>query len=112
MWLPLTSRVGLGAFSPTTPRMTSDTHGPAALTSARAVISKRARLRWSSSVQPPDALVAPGRDEAGARRDVGAAVGSVAGVEHDQPRIVDPAVRILEGAAVLGLERLAGLVLA
>ena len=55
-------------------------------------------------------VVAPRGDAAGARRDVGAAVGGVASVEHDEPRIVDPAVGIFEGATVLGLERLPGFV--
>ena len=112
MWLPLTSRVGLGSFWPTTLCSTSDTQGPAALTRARALISKRRAVAAVLEHQVPQPLLAPGLDAAGAGGDLGAAVGGVAGVENDEAGIVDPAVGILEGAGVVRLEGPAGRVAA
>ena len=111
MWLPLTSRVGLGLFRPD--HALDDVGHPGA-----GGVDQRPRrdleprpVALVLERQPPFAALPPGGDEAGAGGDLGAAVGGVARVERDQPRIVDPAVRIFEGAAILGLERLAGLVL-
>jgi hypothetical protein len=52
--------------------------------------------------------VAPRRDHLGAHADVGAAPRRVHGVEHDQARVIDPAVGIFEAAAVAALQRCAG----
>ena len=55
----------------------------------------------------PGIAVAPGRQHRRARADVGAARLGIERVEHDQAGIVDPAVRIFEGARVGVLDRLA-----
>ena len=56
----------------------------------------------------PDAVDLADLDGAGAGADVGAAVGGVARGEHDEPRVVDEAVGIFEGARVsAGCERMA-----
>ena len=56
-------------------------------------------------LDPPERPVAARADQGGAGQDLRAAAAGVERVEDDQPGIVDPAVGILEGLAVLGLER-------
>ena len=49
-----------------------------------------------------------GRDRLRPRADRGAAIGCVARVQRDEPRVVDPAIRVFEGVAPKrSLERLA-----
>ena len=67
---------------------------------ARRLPSRRSS---SSTCQAPPSRRAP--TQRGAGQDLGAARAGVERVEDDQPRIVDPAVGVLEGLAVLGLER-------
>ena len=54
------------------------------------------------------AVMPPRRHDFGAHADVGAAPRRVHGVEHDQPRVIDPAVGVFEAAGEARLERLAG----
>ena len=98
MWLPLTSRSAARAFAPSRRAITSEIQGPAAFTSARAaIVSLRAGARVAALDQPMVAA-APRRHDLGAHADVGAAPRRVHGVEHDEARIVDPAVGIFEAA--------------
>ena len=55
----------------------------------------------------PEIAGAVGAHEPRAGADDGAALGRIDRVEHHEPRIVDPAVRIDEALAVLTLQRLA-----
>ena len=48
----------------------------------------------------PDAVNLPDLDRAGAGADVGAAIGRVARVERDEPRVVDETVGIFKGLFV------------
>ncbi len=54
---------------------------------------------------PPDVAVALCGQDLGANANVGAAIFGVAGIEHDQTRVLDPAVRILEGLFEFFVER-------
>ena len=56
----------------------------------------------------PMAIFAARADDLRAGADHGAAIGRVAGVQHHQTRIVDPAVRIFESLRKQRLQRLAG----
>ena len=83
---------------------TSFTHGPAALTSARARDFARARLRASSQRRAPEPALAPRRREPRAHADLGAARVRRHRVEHDQPRIVDARVGVDEALAEARLQ--------
>ena len=101
MWLPLTSRTRAGPSTRITVSATDPTQGPAALTSARAVTTSRLPLRIQD--QPPD-FAALGAHAFGAGADRGAALGGIERIQHDEARIVDPAIRI-EKAELVGALR-------
>ena len=94
IWLPLTSRTWRGVGKPQHDLEHLATHGPAALTSARAVavLALTARIEH----EPPATIPARRARAARARADHRAALGGIERVEHDQPRVVDPAVGIFE----------------
>ena len=58
----------------------------------------------------PAVGVAAGAGDFGADVNGGALVGGIAGIEHDEARVIDPAIGIFKAQAIAGLERLAGLV--
>ncbi len=76
-------------------------------------VDERARFHFAFAIfvaegDGPQAAVGAGGDHFGARHDDGAAVGRIARVEDDEARVVDRAVRIFEGLAVVLAERCAG----
>ena len=104
MWLPLTSRTRGGPSLRRMVSVTCPTQGPAALTRTRAVTLSRRPRAFRISRQTSLAL---GANASGAGADHGAALGGVERVQHDEPRIVNPAIGILEAVLVAALERLA-----
>ena len=78
-------------------RANSLSHGPVALTRTRAVATSRRPRTSSTSRQSSPRSRA---DAARAGADHGAALGRVERVEHDQARIVHPAIGIFEAALV------------
>ena len=62
--------------------------------------------------QAPGAGVANRRDAARARADLGAAHGRGQGIEHDQARVLHPAVGVFESQRVTGFQRRAGGIMA
>ena len=78
------------------------THGPAALTIARAATSARRSGRASCARQRPPSRFA--RDALGARENLRAAGRGVPRVCHHQPRVVHPAVGIDEAVPEFRLE--------
>ncbi len=64
--------------------------------------------RLVAGADGPDAVRTIGRDAGGARRDRRTPVGRIAGVQHDEARILDPAIGIGEAQGVDRLQRIAG----
>ena len=103
MWLPLTWRTLALVGASLTSSSTSHTHGPAALTSARAVTSSVVPSR-PASVARHDSVVAARAREPRAPAYVGAAHSSVHRVADDETRVVDARVRVGEAAVEAGLQ--------
>ena len=108
---PCTSRTLARALTPAPDGQHLLDPGPAG-------IDQRARLDRAARAgqrildrDVPDAVGLPDLDRARAGADLGAAVGGIARVEHDEPRVVDEAVGIFEALGVaVGDQRLADLV--
>ena len=105
MWLPRTSRTRAAPSPPKPSRISWPTQGPPALTTALARTSSATPS--ARTVQPPALAVAVGGLEAGAGADHRAARRGVAGVQHHEPGVVDPAVGVFEGLDEARLQRLA-----
>ena len=108
MWEPCTSRTFARALTPAPDASTSSTHGPPALTSARAWMVVRAPLDGVLDGDLPDAVDLPDLDRARAGADFGAAIGGVARGEHDEAGVIDETVGIFKAPGVaVGDQRLA-----
>ena len=96
---PCTRRTAACASTPVVRVRTSSTHGPAALTMVRARMVSRLPVSHIFGRDLPDAVGPPDLGRASPGPDDRAAGHSIERVEQDQPRVVDEAVGIFEGAA-------------
>ncbi len=103
MWLPLTRRTRWPAFSPTWRRSTSSTQGPAAFTMARAETMRDGAGPITQLGAPDPAVPACGHQR-GPCQDPRATNRRIERIENDQPRVIDPAIRIFEAGLELRLE--------
>ena len=105
MWLPLTSLTLCFAPVPPASERIRPTHGPLALTTLRARTVKRSpdtrSARTAVQLEPRRRE----RDARGAGADLRPPGVRIAGVQYHQPRILHPAVRVLEGPAIAALQR-------
>ena len=107
MWLPLTRRTIAAELEPATRPMMSVTHGPAALTRQRRAKVPRLRRSTLFLVVTSTAVAFAPRARRRAVRvsTIGALFGGIDRVEHDEARIVHPAIGIFEALGVLVEDR-------
>ena len=74
------------------------THAPLALTSARAVTCRAVACALLAQLHLPDPAAVACRNHPRARQHGGAALRGVQRIEHHQPAVLDPAIRILEAS--------------